>query len=494
MRDAAPVDTPRRRRWLLARIDCPCGQQVRSVSLDVQMHIARAPPALRRGAHELLFELFGPPAAGARPCARCPGRACRTPCRRSQARRSWISRAVPLRLRGARREYLDALADGEVPLELLFSGTLFYAGESGQLQAGRISWDGDAEYRMPVRAWRDTIDLTSPAAPGCGSTRRASTASAPTGLATRSRPGRQRRPLLEDAAPGRGPRDRRRGALRGLPAVALPRRRPRTSAAGPSAASTREAHAEAIPTTAGHAHRVPARGPRDCTVKSVRFLHVVGGRCARRRAGRRAARRRRAPPLLGRGDRARADGGAARAACRSRSRPGTRRSRRGGDCARLGVARGQRRGAVRAVGAGFGWSPSRSSNTTPSEGAGARGGVAAEVLLHSRDPAARDGPSSPTPSRRRGCASRPRRAATTAPGRCWSTPRRTLLPRRSSSTTIRGSRRRARATCSTAARSMRTPSPTEPSSRNEWPEYPGAGHALVRAKSVLGGLHHEYSI
>jgi hypothetical protein len=58
--------------------------------------------------------------------------------------------------------YLDALPGGEVPLEFLFSGTVFYAGAAGQLQAVRISWEGDAEYRMPVRVWRATMDLYFP--------------------------------------------------------------------------------------------------------------------------------------------------------------------------------------------------------------------------------------------------------------------------------------------------------------------------------------------
>jgi hypothetical protein len=43
-----------------------------------------------------------------------------------------------------------------------------------------------------------------------------------------------------------------------------------------------------------------------------------------------------------------------------------------------------------------------------------------------------------------------------------------------------------------------SPGHTEPLRRNDWPEYPGAGQwtsgALVRAKSVLGGLHHDYSL
>ena len=45
--------------------------------------------------------------------------------------------------------YLSALQDGEVPLEFLFSGSVFYAGPGGMLQTARISWDREAEYRLP---------------------------------------------------------------------------------------------------------------------------------------------------------------------------------------------------------------------------------------------------------------------------------------------------------------------------------------------------------
>src|SRR5258708_16737116 len=37
-------------------------------------------------------------------------------------------------------KYFDALEDGEIPLNFLFSGTIFYSNEAGNLQAGQISW------------------------------------------------------------------------------------------------------------------------------------------------------------------------------------------------------------------------------------------------------------------------------------------------------------------------------------------------------------------
>ena len=58
----------------------------------------------------------------------------------------------------AAAKYLAGLQDGEIPLELLFSGTTFYVGASGAIQINRISWNAEAAHRLPVRVWRETMD------------------------------------------------------------------------------------------------------------------------------------------------------------------------------------------------------------------------------------------------------------------------------------------------------------------------------------------------
>ena len=55
-------------------------------------------------------------------------------------------------------KYFYALEGGEVPLEFLFSGTVFYAAEGGLLQTARISWEKEAEFRLPVRLWKGMMD------------------------------------------------------------------------------------------------------------------------------------------------------------------------------------------------------------------------------------------------------------------------------------------------------------------------------------------------
>ena len=141
------------------RIDCDGERAIRSVLLDTQLQIAARRRAYDEGSRERLTELFGPvkdwgttlhtllwtrttlsvPAFTGSTVVDLP-----VPC-------SYDMEVIA-------SKYLDALPGGEVPLEFLFSGTVFYAGAGGQLQAARISWEGDAEYTMPVRVWRETMD------------------------------------------------------------------------------------------------------------------------------------------------------------------------------------------------------------------------------------------------------------------------------------------------------------------------------------------------
>lgn len=58
-------------------------------------------------------------------------------------------------------KYLHALSDGEVPLLLLFSGTVFTPGNSG-FAAEPVAWDRQASFRLPVAVWRRVMDLYFP--------------------------------------------------------------------------------------------------------------------------------------------------------------------------------------------------------------------------------------------------------------------------------------------------------------------------------------------
>ena len=59
-------------------------------------------------------------------------------------------------------KYFDALEGGEIPLCLLFSGTIFYeAGERG-LQVAPVPWHKEAYFRLPASAWRALMELYYP--------------------------------------------------------------------------------------------------------------------------------------------------------------------------------------------------------------------------------------------------------------------------------------------------------------------------------------------
>jgi Family of unknown function (DUF6084) len=132
---------------------------VRSVLLDVQIQIAARRRAYDASAHERLFELFGP--------VRDWGTTLRT---LLWTRSTLVVPAfegstvvdldVPCSydLEVAASRYLDALADGEVPLEFLFSGSVFYTGGAGELQTTRLSWQSEAAYALPVRVWKETME------------------------------------------------------------------------------------------------------------------------------------------------------------------------------------------------------------------------------------------------------------------------------------------------------------------------------------------------
>ncbi|MCX2749650.1 DUF6084 family protein [Arthrobacter sp. MI7-26] len=61
----------------------------------------------------------------------------------------------------AASKYLHALRDGEIPLEFLFSGTVFTKGLTG-FGVEQVPWDLEASYRLPVAAWHQLMDLYFP--------------------------------------------------------------------------------------------------------------------------------------------------------------------------------------------------------------------------------------------------------------------------------------------------------------------------------------------
>jgi hypothetical protein len=62
----------------------------------------------------------------------------------------------------AAAKYFHALGDGEIPLILLFSGTVFAKADGGALRVTQVPWDREARFRLPVGTWRELVDRYFP--------------------------------------------------------------------------------------------------------------------------------------------------------------------------------------------------------------------------------------------------------------------------------------------------------------------------------------------
>lgn len=148
---------------LALRIDSRGGLAIRSLLLDTQVQIAARRRGYDEDAEQRLAELFGTPDRWGTTLRTLP----------------WLRTTVVVPpfegattvdldlpctydLEVTASRYFDALGDGEVPLELLFSGSVFYAGADGRLQTTRLAWSQEADYALPVAVWRRTMDQHFP--------------------------------------------------------------------------------------------------------------------------------------------------------------------------------------------------------------------------------------------------------------------------------------------------------------------------------------------
>ncbi len=62
----------------------------------------------------------------------------------------------------AATKYFHALNAGEIPLRVMFSGTVFYKGADGNLQVAQVPWDREAGFRLPVGVWQQMMEMHYP--------------------------------------------------------------------------------------------------------------------------------------------------------------------------------------------------------------------------------------------------------------------------------------------------------------------------------------------
>lgn len=62
----------------------------------------------------------------------------------------------------AATKYFAGLNEGEIPLNMLFSGTVFYAPEESPLQVAPISWAQETRYKLAAKLWREMMESYYP--------------------------------------------------------------------------------------------------------------------------------------------------------------------------------------------------------------------------------------------------------------------------------------------------------------------------------------------
>src|ERR1700721_1677522 len=62
----------------------------------------------------------------------------------------------------AATKYFHALDTGDIPICVMFSGTVFYQGEDDALQVAQVPGDREQNFRLPVSVWKEMMEMHFP--------------------------------------------------------------------------------------------------------------------------------------------------------------------------------------------------------------------------------------------------------------------------------------------------------------------------------------------
>jgi hypothetical protein len=147
------------------RIERTAGAPVRSAALNVQVRIAAPRRPYDEDERTRLRSIFGDAQqwqeGGLRSLLWTTASVVAGPFERATV----VELAVPCTydFEVAAAQYLHALRDGTIPLELLFSGTVFHATPNG-LQVALLPWDREASYALPASVWHKAMERHFPGA------------------------------------------------------------------------------------------------------------------------------------------------------------------------------------------------------------------------------------------------------------------------------------------------------------------------------------------
>ncbi|MET8678997.1 DUF6084 family protein [Streptomyces sp. NPDC004647] len=135
------------------------GGPIRSVSLTTAIRIDVARRRYDRGAQQALIELFGEPerwGSTMRPLPWTQTTLVVPPFDGGTTVDLRVPCTCDTEL--AVTKYLRAVRDADVPLDFLFSGTVFFDAADGRLRTAQISWAKDTTWQLPAGLWHGLID------------------------------------------------------------------------------------------------------------------------------------------------------------------------------------------------------------------------------------------------------------------------------------------------------------------------------------------------
>jgi hypothetical protein len=62
----------------------------------------------------------------------------------------------------AATKYFAGIDNGDIPVSVYFSGTIFYASDADTLQVVQIPWEKETSFRMPITVWREMMAFYYP--------------------------------------------------------------------------------------------------------------------------------------------------------------------------------------------------------------------------------------------------------------------------------------------------------------------------------------------
>ena len=140
------------------RVSDTTGRRVHSIALRTQFRIEPRNRKYAPEEQERLVDLFGEPARWGETLNPLQlATVATTVAGFTDAITATVTVPLTYDLDIAATKFCHGLADGEIPLLLLFAGTVYYQGDTG-VQVGPVPWSEEAPFRLPVATWRAAMD------------------------------------------------------------------------------------------------------------------------------------------------------------------------------------------------------------------------------------------------------------------------------------------------------------------------------------------------